>query len=63
MKIRPHKLTSVVWRLDLGPEVTYSRRIEATNGQVLVVKALEENRGASPAAPATKSGKNGEAAA
>ncbi len=44
MKIRPHKITSVVNRLDLGPEVTYSRRVDAVSGQVLVVRALEEKR-------------------
>lgn len=44
MKIRPHKITSVVMRLGLGPEVTYARRVEAASGQVLVVRALEEKR-------------------
>lgn len=44
MKIRPNKITSVVARLGLGPEVTYSRRIRAEDGQVLVVRALEEKR-------------------
>ncbi|MDJ0523006.1 MAG: hypothetical protein QNJ90_13130 [Planctomycetota bacterium] len=44
MKIRPHKITSVVSRLELGPEVSYVRRIEAVSGQVLVVRALEEKR-------------------
>ncbi|MDJ0976210.1 MAG: hypothetical protein QNJ98_17245 [Planctomycetota bacterium] len=44
MKIRPHKLASVVRRLGLGPEVTYSRRVEVRDGQVLVVRALEEKR-------------------
>ncbi len=44
MKVRPHKMTSVVGRLALGPEVTYTRRIEAKSGQVLVVRALEEKR-------------------
>lgn len=44
MKIRPHKLTSVVHRLKLGAEVEFTRRIETRNGQVLVVRALEEKR-------------------
>ncbi len=44
MKIRPHKIGSVVNRLQLGPEVEISRMVEARSGQVLVVKALEEKR-------------------
>ncbi len=44
MKIRPHKFASVVHRLDLPAEVTFTRRIDAVDGQVLVVKALEEKR-------------------
>ncbi len=44
MKIRPNKIASVVTRLALGPEVTYSRSIESRTGQVLVVRALEEKR-------------------
>jgi len=44
MKIRPHKITSVVNRLDIGAEVSYSRRVDAISGQVLVVRALEEKR-------------------
>ncbi len=44
MKIRPHKLTSVVHRLKLGPEVEFTRRVETRNGQVLLVRALEEKR-------------------
>ncbi|MGQ0552813.1 MAG: hypothetical protein ACT4PU_06290 [Planctomycetota bacterium] len=44
MKIRPHKLGSVVNRLKLPAEVEISRMVEARVGQVLVVKALEEKR-------------------
>jgi len=44
MKIRPHKIASVVHTLDLGPEVTFTRAIECRSGQVLVVRALEEKR-------------------
>ncbi len=44
MKIRPHKLGSVVHRLDLPPEVEISRMVESRSGQVLVVRALEEKR-------------------
>ena len=44
MKIRPHKITSVVHRLRLGPEVDYTRHVESRSGQVLVVRALEEKR-------------------
>lgn len=44
MKIRPHKLASIVTRLDLGTEVEYSLEVEARSGQVLVVRALEEKR-------------------
>jgi hypothetical protein len=44
VKIRPHKFASVVHRLALPPEVTYTTEVEAANGQVLVVKALEEKR-------------------
>ena len=44
MKVRPHKLTSIVTRLELGPEVNFSRRVESRSGQVLVVRALEEKR-------------------
>ena len=41
MKIRPHKIASVVSRLHLPAEVTYSLRVESRSGQVLVVRALE----------------------
>ncbi|MCB9896822.1 MAG: hypothetical protein H6825_02335 [Planctomycetes bacterium] len=44
MKIRPHKVGSVVSRVGLGPEVEVSRLVEAKSGQVLVVRALEEKR-------------------
>jgi hypothetical protein len=44
MKIRPHKVGSVVTRLGLGPEVEISRMVEAKSGQVVVVRALEEKR-------------------
>lgn len=44
MKVRPHKIGSVVHRLSLGKEVEFSRQIEARVGTVLVVKALEEKR-------------------
>jgi len=44
MKTRPHKVTSVVRRLQLGDEVEYIRRVDAQSGQVLVVRALEEKR-------------------
>lgn len=44
MKIRPHKFASVVCRLDLPEEVTFTRKIRAEDGQVLVVRALEEKR-------------------
>jgi hypothetical protein len=44
MKIRPHKIASIVTRLHLGPEVEYTRRIVSQSGQVLVVRALEEKR-------------------
>ncbi|MHC5212497.1 MAG: hypothetical protein ACYTG2_17430 [Planctomycetota bacterium] len=44
MKIKPHKLGSVVTRLDLPPEVEISRLVDARSGQVLVVRALEEKR-------------------
>lgn len=44
MKIRPHKFTSVVHRLGLPPEVSFTRNIRSESGQVLVVKALEEKR-------------------
>ena len=44
MKIRPHKIASVVARLQLGPEVEISRMVQARAGQVLVVRALEEKR-------------------
>ena len=44
MKIRPNKIASVVTRLGLGPEVEYTRAIECRDGQVLVVRALEEKR-------------------
>ena len=42
--IRPHKITSIAHRLDLGPVVDYVDTIEARVGQVLVVRALEEKR-------------------
>ncbi len=44
MKIRPHKLGSVVARCRFGAEVEISRMVEARSGQVLVVRALEEKR-------------------
>jgi len=44
VKIRPHKIGSVVARLRLEPEVEFSRMVEAKPGQVLVVRALEEKR-------------------
>lgn len=44
MKIRPHKVGSVVTRLGLDGEVEISRMVEARAGQVVVVKALEEKR-------------------
>jgi len=44
VKIRPHKVASVVARLALGDEIEFSRLIEARSGQVLVVRALEEKR-------------------
>ena len=42
--IRPHKISSVVSRLALGPDVTYSTDVESQSGQVLVVRALEQKR-------------------
>jgi hypothetical protein len=44
VKVRAHKLGSVVGRLGLDPEVEISRMIEARSGQVVVVRALEEKR-------------------
>lgn len=44
MKIRAHKITSVVYRLGLEPEVSFRRLVEARSGQALVVRALEEKR-------------------
>ncbi len=44
MKIRPHKIGSVVQRLRLPPEVEFTRMVEVRTGQVLVVRALEEKR-------------------
>lgn len=44
MKVRPNKIMSVVTRLGLPAEVTYTRRVDAVSGQVLVVRALEEKR-------------------
>jgi hypothetical protein len=44
VKVRPHKVGSVVARLALPKEVEFSRQIEAKVGTVLVVKALEEKR-------------------
>ncbi|RKY17462.1 MAG: hypothetical protein DRQ55_15730 [Planctomycetota bacterium] len=44
MKLRPHKLASVVARLELPAEVEISRMIDARPGQVLAVRALEEKR-------------------
>ncbi|MFM8980549.1 MAG: hypothetical protein ACKOSS_08825 [Planctomycetia bacterium] len=44
MKVRPHKLGSVVHRVPLPREVEFSRQIDARVGTVLVVKALEEKR-------------------
>ncbi len=44
MKVRWHKLGSVVHRLNLPKEVEFSRQIDARVGTVLVVKALEEKR-------------------
>lgn len=43
--IRPHKITSIAHRLELGPVVDYTTDgIESRVGQVLVVRALEEKR-------------------
>ena len=44
MKIRAHKMGSVVSRLSLDPEIEISRMVEARSGQVVVVRALEEKR-------------------
>jgi len=44
MKIRAHKLGSVVSRLNLDHDVEISRMVEARSGQVVVVRALEEKR-------------------
>ena len=44
MKIRPHKVGSVVARLDLEQELEFSRMVDARTGQVLLVRALEEKR-------------------
>jgi hypothetical protein len=45
LKIRPHKVGSVVHRLGLDQgEVEISRMVEARSGQVVVVRALEEKR-------------------
>src|SRR5262245_34080156 len=44
MKIRAHKLGSVVGRLNLDPEIEISRKVDAVSGQVVVVRALEEKR-------------------
>jgi hypothetical protein len=44
VKIRAHKVGSVVTRLNLGPEVEISRMVESKVGQVVVVRALEEKR-------------------
>ncbi len=44
MKIRAHKLGSVVGRLNLDNEVEISRKVEPRAGQVVVVRALEEKR-------------------
>jgi hypothetical protein len=44
MMIRPHKVGSVVARLDLPEEFEISNRIEACSGAALVVRALEEKR-------------------
>lgn len=44
MKIRAHKIASVVSRLELPQTVDVSRIVESRVGQVLVVRALEEKR-------------------
>ncbi|MHC5009503.1 MAG: hypothetical protein ACYTG6_00980 [Planctomycetota bacterium] len=44
MKIHPHKVGSVVARLQLEREVEFTRIVEPRPGQVLVVRALEEKR-------------------
>ena len=44
MKMRVHKIGSVVHRLGLDHEVEVGRLVEARSGQVLVVRALEEKR-------------------
>ena len=44
MKVRVHKIASVTYRLDIGPEVEISRIVESAPGAVLVVRALEEKR-------------------
>jgi len=44
VRIRAHKVASVTYRLDLGPEVEITRMVESATGNVLVVRALEEKR-------------------
>jgi hypothetical protein len=44
VKIHAHKVASVTYRLDLGPEIEFTRMVEAATGNVLVVRALEEKR-------------------
>ncbi|MEM8884504.1 MAG: hypothetical protein AAGD14_10570 [Planctomycetota bacterium] len=44
MKIHAHKIASSAYRMELGHEVEYSRRVEARTGQLVVVRALEEKR-------------------
>jgi hypothetical protein len=44
MKIRPHKIGSVVSRLGFEGQIEISRIVESRSGQVLLVRALEEKR-------------------
>ena len=44
MKVRAHKIGSVVTRVVLDPDIEISRMVEARSGQVVVVRALEEKR-------------------
>jgi hypothetical protein len=44
VKTHVHKVASVTYRLDLGPEIEISRLVESKTGNVLVVRALEEKR-------------------
>ncbi|MGH7162417.1 MAG: hypothetical protein ACREID_02950 [Planctomycetota bacterium] len=44
MKVQIHKIGSVTHRLGLGHEIEITRIVDATAGNVLVVRALEEKR-------------------